>query len=176
MKTLLSICTSLSLAILIGCNVPAGNTGATNKNQTKLDTKPRKITIDTTLYEYNDLVYVPIYSDIYVDDTAPSSLLAATLSVRNTSFTDSLILFRVDYFNTDGKLVRPFINEKVVIQPMATKSYVLSKQDDTGGHGANFIVEIASKSEMVKPVIQSIMIGEHSNKGFAFSTDGYSIL
>ena len=39
----------------------------------------------------------------------------------------------------------------------------------------NFIVALNAKSSNVKPLIQAIMIGQYSNKGFAFSTDGYSI-
>ena len=35
---------------------------------------------------YRDIVYVPIYSDIYIDQQNPKNLLAAILSIRNTSF------------------------------------------------------------------------------------------
>ena len=51
---------------------------------------------------YSDIIYVPIYSDIYIDTQNPECLLAATLSIRNTSFEDSLFLSKIDYYNTDG--------------------------------------------------------------------------
>ena len=58
---------------------------------------------------------------------------------------------------------------------MATVNYVIEREDDSGGSGANFIVKLSAKSEKVKPIIQAVMIGHVGNKGFAFSTDGYSI-
>lgn len=57
---------------------------------------------------------------------------------------------------------------------MATVNYVIEKEDTSGGPGANFLVELSSNN-LIKPLIQAIMIGENGNKGFAFSTDGYSI-
>ena len=126
--------------------------------------------------EYQDTVYVPIYSDIYIDTQNPKSLLAATLSIRNTSHKDSLFISNIDYYNTDGKLVRSYINNLISLPPMATVNYVIEKDDDTGGHGANFIIALSSKNQNIaRPVIQAIMIGQNGNKGFSFVTDGYSV-
>ncbi len=59
---------------------------------------------------------------------------------------------------------------------MATVNYVIEKDDDTGGHGANFIIALSSKNKNItRPVIQAIMIGQFGNKGFSFATDGYSV-
>lgn len=59
---------------------------------------------------------------------------------------------------------------------MATVNYVIEKEDDTGGTGANFLVELSAKNPTIKPLIQAIMIGHSgNNKGFSFSTDGYSV-
>jgi hypothetical protein len=59
---------------------------------------------------------------------------------------------------------------------MATVNYVIERDDITGGPGANFIIEMMGKQANLKPIVQAIMIGEMGNKGFSFSTDGYSIL
>jgi hypothetical protein len=132
--------------------------------------------IDTSLIEYEDIYYVPIYSDIYVNTQNQNSLLAATLSVRNTSFKDSLFISKIDYFNTDGDLVGNFIQKSIGLPPMASINYVIEKEDTSGGAGANFIVFLSAKSKSVKPVIQAVMIGENgNNQGFAFTTEGYSI-
>jgi hypothetical protein len=102
--------------------------------------------------------------------------LAATLSIRNTSYSDSLFVTTIDYFNTEGNLVKNYIDNPISLPPMATINYVIEKEDDTGGAGANFIVSLTSRSKFVKPIIQAIMIGENGeNKGFAFAIDGYSI-
>lgn len=125
--------------------------------------------------DYKDLLYVPIYSDIYVDRANQSSLLSATLSIRNTSFEDTLFVSKIDYYNTEGQLVRSFVDNLIRLNPMGTINYVVEKEDDSGGPGANFIVELNSKNKNVKPLVQAIMIGHTGNKGFSFSTDGYSI-
>ena len=53
--------------------------------------------VNTSEMAFQDLIYVPIYSDIYVDIQNQKSLLAATLSIRNTSSTDSLVISKIDY-------------------------------------------------------------------------------
>ncbi|MBK8504789.1 MAG: DUF3124 domain-containing protein [Saprospiraceae bacterium] len=124
---------------------------------------------------YQDLIYVPIYSGIYVDLQNPNCLLAATLSIRNTSYHDSLFISQIDYFNTAGELVKSYIDNPISLPPMATVNYVVERDDDTGGQGANFIVALSSGNLTVRPVIQAIMIGHCSNNTISFSTDGYSI-
>ncbi len=125
--------------------------------------------------EYSDIIYVPIYSDIYFDANNQESLLAATLSIRNTSETDSLFISKIDYFNTEGELVRSYLQNQISVNPMATINYVIEREDSSGGSGANFIVRLSAKNKNIKPLIQAIMVGQNGNKGFAFSTDGYSI-
>jgi len=131
--------------------------------------------IDRTKMSFQDTLYVPIYSDIYVDQRNQNTLLAATLSIRNTSYVDSLIISKIEYFNTTGDLVRSYVENSISIPPMATINYVVEKDDDTGGPGANFIVVVNSRNREVNPLIQAVMIGESGNKGFAFTTNGHSI-
>ena len=124
---------------------------------------------------FQDVVYVPIYSDIYIDQQTPKSLLSATLSIRNTSYEDSLFVSKIDYFNTGGDKVKSYIENPISLPPMATINYVIEKDDDTGGNGANFIVELSSKNINSKPLIQAIMIGQNANQAFSFVTNGYSV-
>lgn len=131
--------------------------------------------LDKELIHYNDIIYVPIYSDIYMDRNNPELLLSATLSIRNTSFKDTLYITKIDYYDTKGNLVRPFIDKTISIYPMGTVNYVIEREDTSGGSGANFIVELSAKNTDINPLIQAIMIGHLSNNSFAFSTDGYSI-
>lgn len=131
--------------------------------------------LESDSMQLRQVIYVPIYSDIYLDEQTQKSLLAATLSIRNTSFTDSLFISKIDYFNTEGDLVRSYIDGPISLTPMASVNYVIEKKDDTGGAGANFIVELSARNKSVKPLIQAVMIGESGNKGFSFSTDGYLV-
>lgn len=124
---------------------------------------------------YQDVVYVPIYSDIYANQTDQKVLLSATLSIRNTSEIDSLFISRIDYFDTGGNVVRSYVENLISLPPMATINYVIEKEDDTGGPGANFIVELSAEHRNVKPLIQAVMVSYVGNKAFAFSVDGYSV-
>ncbi len=126
-------------------------------------------------FEYHDIVYVPIYSDIYVDSQNQRNLLSATLSIRNTSFNDSLFISKIDYFNTGGQIVRSYLQKTISLPPMATINYVIEEHDEVGGPGANFIVELSSRNSKTKPIIQAVMIGQLGNKAFSFVTDALSI-
>lgn len=166
----IAICLSM---FSMSCTTPSPNTDLQGENT--LESLELDHEVDRAEMDYKDLVYVPIYSDIYVDPQNPNNLLSATLSIRNTSYSDSLFISKIDYFNTEGELVRSYIDNPISLLPMATLNYVIEKDDDTGGHGANFMVALSAKNKAVKPVIQAIMIGQFSNKSFAFSTDGYSV-
>ena len=131
--------------------------------------------IERERLSYYDTIYVPIYSDIYVNSSNRSSLLAATLSIRNTSLRDSLFISTIDYFNTKGDLVRSYLEKPIVLMPLESVDYVIEKEDDAGGSGANFILTLSANHADINPVIQAVMIGNDGNKGFAFSTEGYSI-
>lgn len=162
--------------IIIVCSCTTKDPNSTNKGDNILeDLEVETNEVVTLDLKYNDTIYVPIYSDIYVTSGNQTVLLAATLSIRNTSFTEKIFVSTIDYYNTHGKLVRSYLEKPIAINPMATIDYVIEKEDDTGGSGANFIITLSSDSKDVKPIIQAIMIGTEGNKGFAFTTEGYSI-
>ena len=174
MRNIRFIISALFALLFLACDNPDPN--ITKEGQDELQAHEIVQKIDNSEIEYQDMIYVPIYSDIYTDPINQSTLLSATLSIRNTSFTDSLFVTKIDYYNTEGELVRAYINNPISISPMGTVNYVIEKDDDTGGPGANFIVALSAKSSNLKPLIQAVMISHTGNKGFAFSTDGYSIL
>ncbi len=132
-------------------------------------------TINTDEQGFSDVIYVPVYSDIYFDALNPKTLLSATLSIRNTSISDSLFITKIEYYDTEGNLVRKYIDNPISLKPMASINYVIDRDDDIGGHGANFIVDVSAKKANTKPLIQAVMIGQSGNKGFSFISDGYSL-
>ena len=126
-------------------------------------------------YDYTDSVYVPIYSDIYSRTKDIRFLLTATLSVRNTSFVDTMIIRAIDYFDTKGKFIRDYLDHPIYLAPMASIDYVIDEEDRSGGSGANFIVIWSAKNVLLKPVIQAVMISTNGQQGVAFTTEGQSI-
>jgi len=163
----------MTLTFAIACKKPDPNMTKTGEDELKSLELDRELSLKDRKFE--DIIYIPIYSDIYIDKVNQNSLLSATLSIRNTSPSDSLFVSVIDYYDTDGDLVRSYIDNPIVLSPMASVNYVIEKEDSAGGSGANFIVELSSDHNL-QPLIQAIMIGENgNNKGFAFATDGYSI-
>ena len=59
-------------------------------------------------------VYVPAYSDIYYESEDKKTFLTVILSLRNTSFSDTLYFDKIDYYSSSGELLKNYIDlEKV---------------------------------------------------------------
>lgn len=125
--------------------------------------------------KYHDTVYVPIYSDIYAGSQYVTFNLTATLSIRNTSLKDSIYINDIDYYNTDGDLVKHFLDKTLVLKPMQSIEYVIEEADKSGGTGANFIVNWGGMKKDLKPIIQGVMISIHRQQGISFVTEGVSL-
>lgn len=117
-------------------------------------------------------VYVPIYSHIYSGDREHPFYLAATLSVRNTDPKHAITILSVDYYDSKGKLLRPYLENPIIINPFATTRYIIKESDKSGGSGANFIVKWKSDAKINSPIIESIMIGTKTQQGISFISRG----
>ena len=146
-----------------------------NTYSSEVATDPNLDASNAEGYQFIDSVYVPVYSDIYSQGKHLRFLLTNTLSVRNTSYIDTIAIHSIEYFNTRGDKVRDFLDHPILVLPMATLEYVIEEDDRSGGSGANFIVVLSTKKSHVKPVIQAIMISVSGPQGVAFKTDGVSI-
>lgn len=131
-------------------------------------------TTDIIEGDINQTVYVPIYSEIYNRTKDTKILLTATLSIRNTSETDTLFLKRVAYFNSQGILVRQYLEQSIYLKPLETVDYVIEEQDEVGGAGANFLIDWYADRPM-KPLFQAVMLGAVSNQAFSFTTEGVTV-
>lgn len=116
-------------------------------------------------------VYVPVYSNIYQSSRNDRTSLTSTLSIHNTSETDTLFITRIDYHNTEGKLVKKYLENPIYLNTFETIEYVVDEKDDTGGSGANFVVEWYG-SKNLNPLFQAVMIGGLGSKSFSFTTEG----
>lgn len=104
------------------------------------------VTIDNATIVAGQTVYVPVYSHIYSPDRTQQMNLAATLSVRNTDLANSVIVAAVNYYNTNGERVRQYLEQPVELRPLASTSFVVDRDDISGGAGASFVVEWVSQT------------------------------
>jgi hypothetical protein len=131
--------------------------------------------VDKSAFEKTEHVYIPIYSDIYFVDSRHTFSLTATLSIRNTSFKDSIYVFAIDYYNSGGEKVRRYNESTLLVKPMESVEFVVENKDDTGGVGANFVLEWGAKPGAQRPYFQGVMIGTTGQQGISFTTEGIVI-
>lgn len=131
--------------------------------------------IDKSKLALTEKVYVPIYSDIYYIDSKHTFSLTATLSIRNTSFKDSIYIFSIDYYNSAGQKIRKFNESTLLLKPMESVEFVVENKDDTGGVGANFVIDWGANDGAQKPFFQGVMIGTSGQQGISFTTEGIVI-
>ena len=120
-------------------------------------------------------VYVPVYSTVYAGQKTVHSNLAATLSIRNTSQTDSIVVRDVRYFDTEGHMVSQFVDQPHSLGPMGTADFFVDAADVRGGTGANFIVNWAADGTVSEPVIEAVMIGSIGARGISFISRGVRV-
>jgi hypothetical protein len=86
-----------------------------------------------------------------------------------------MTILTVDYYNSDGKLLKNFLKKPEDLGPMASVRYLIREADKAGGSGANFIVRWTSPKKITPPLIESIMIGTKSQQGISFTSRGQVI-
>ncbi|MDH3799338.1 MAG: DUF3124 domain-containing protein [Desulfobacterales bacterium] len=121
------------------------------------------------------IVYVPIYSHIYSGLKGRPFSLAATLSIRNTDPKHAITLVSVKFYDSDGKLIKEYLDKPAELKAMASTRYILTEADNAGGSGANFLVKWTSKAKVNPPLIEGVMIGTRSGQGISFVSRGQVI-
>ena len=128
---------------------------------------------DLAIHQY---VYVPAYSNLYYESDFRKTYFTVILSLRNTTFNDSIYFDRIEYYDSEGKLLREFIENILVLRPMESIEYIIESPEKKGGAGANFVVSYSGRSNLKNPpYIEAIMLGNISNYGFSFSSRGIEI-
>ncbi len=120
-------------------------------------------------------VYVPVYSHIYVGDRESPFYLAATVSVRNTDPKQSITFISADYYDSEGRLLKRFLETPFQLKAMASSRYVIAESDTSGGSGASFVVKWRSDKPVNPPIVESVMISTRSQQGVSFTSRGQAI-
>ncbi len=117
-------------------------------------------------------VYVPAYSQVLLNTSGSALELAVTLAIHNTDSQNPLVIRAVSYYNTEGALVRNYISEPVQLPPLATTGFVVSSEDQSGGWGANFIVEWVASQPVYEPIIEAVMVSTRGTHGISLISPG----
>ncbi|MEM9990410.1 MAG: DUF3124 domain-containing protein [Bacteroidota bacterium] len=162
------------MSVLVSCIEEDPNANAAGEDVIS----SREIEMNVVNLSYFDTIYVPVYSEIYSETKdVLFTQLTVTLSIRNTSLRDTMYLTTIDYYNTDGKAVRNYLEQGKMLPllPMQSLDYVIESKNTEGGSGANFLVHWAATNQQLQPVFESIMISTQGQQGISFLTRGISI-
>jgi uncharacterized protein DUF3124 len=136
----------------------------------------------TDLPDPNDLsargtIYVPAYSRVYGAASGANRLIqfSTTLRIDNTSATKPLVLERIEYYNSAGRLVQSYLKEPIAVRPLGTIEVVIPAEDVRGGAASNFIVIWSGAGPMAEPMVEAVMIGSQDNTSYSFVSAGRPI-
>lgn len=120
-------------------------------------------------------IYVPVYSNVFSGPRRLPLQLAATLSIRNTDMSESFRVTAIDYYDTNGRLVRRYLDRPTLVGPLATTYVHIEEKDKLGGFGANFIVRWQASGVINTPIVECVMIGATGGQGISFVSPGQEI-
>jgi hypothetical protein len=116
--------------------------------------------------------YVPVYSSVSISQGKVRADFSVTLSIHNASETRPLVLRRIAYFDTNGKMVENYLKAPVALKPFSTVEVFVPTTDVRGGTGANFVVDWAATGEIAEPVVEALMFGGLGSGHYAFISQG----
>ncbi|MGA7876992.1 MAG: DUF3124 domain-containing protein [Desulfoferrobacter sp.] len=122
-----------------------------------------------------ETIYVPIYSFIYYGNKFKKIDLTATLSIRNTDMAHTIEVVSVDYYDSDGNLVKNHLENPIKLDALAATHFQVAESDVSGGLGASFVVRWKSDQKVSKPIVEGVMIGAIASQGISFVCRGETI-
>ncbi|MCF8091481.1 MAG: DUF3124 domain-containing protein [Desulfotignum sp.] len=152
----------ICLFIFVFC-AASGTSGADDLNRTMI------------FLSKGQVIYVPVYSHIYIGNRERPFLLAVTLSIRNTDLNNPVVVKKATYYNSQGKLLEEYINTPVTLEKMSATRFVVHESDKAGGSGASFLLEWESEKPVSPPIIETVMIGAQTQQGISFTSRGQVI-
>ena len=166
MKLYRLICLAVALIFLTACT-------RSEVPPPPMVSSPKVVTLEQNFQAaMGQTIYVPIYSHIYYENRQKSFDLAATLSIRNTDLTKPMIVTAVRYYDTNGKLLRQYVEKPIQLDALASTDFVIDKNDTSGGSGANFIVEWVAETKISEPIVEAVMIGSALQQGISWISPG----
>ena len=120
-------------------------------------------------------VYVPAYSNVFSGPLKRPFQLATTLSIRNIDRGATIRVIAIDYYDSNGKLVRRHLEKPQAVAPLASTYIHVEEKDVSGGFGASFIVKWEADRIINAPVIECVMIGTTSGQGISFVSPGQEL-
>lgn len=127
---------------------------------------------DANALSQGGYLFVPAYSHILIGDNARPFPLSVTLCLRNTSQSDQLSLLSVDYYDSEGKLLKKYLDAAQTIKALGSLTFTVAESEKLGGAGAKFIVSWRGAKPIPPPLAEAVMIGTSNQQGISFTSRG----
>ena len=167
---ILPVFLSLFLIFLVSCDE------LSEKSSSKVQIKTEFVTTEKSDFRQTEMIYLPVYSDIYFSARRDIMNLTATISIHNIDPVQNIYILSGDYYNTEGEKQENYFPKTVVIGPLKTMNFVVDRMDTRGGTGANFLFEWSADSMGNRPLIEAVMIATENQQGISFITRGVPIV
>lgn len=165
----------LTLILLFFCLASCQEKESVEESATTVDWQSKEI----DLSQFRDLEkgesYLSIYSEIYSQTMHRTHDLTVTVSLRNTSSSDSIFISTANYYDTNGKLIKGYVKKSIFLSPLETIDIVINELDNSGGTGGNFVFDWFKKEGSQDPYFEAIMISTSGQQGLSFTTQGIRV-
>ena len=161
------------VVFLYSCNITDSNLKKESENILDVN----QLRTGSIELSHRDTIYIPMYTEIYMEQDTWKLGLTPTISVRNTSLKDTIYIEEIDHYNSQGELVHQYHDNIVFLGPLQSIEYVVAERESESEAmiGGSFIIIWGANSSKVKPIFQGIMISSHGPQGISFLTEGVSI-
>lgn len=130
----------------------------------KAEASPIKVAVGET-------VYVPVYSHVYAGRGRTLGL-EMTLSIRNTDLDLPIVINSLRYYDTEGRMLREYLETPVLLEPMASMGFLVERRDMEGGGGASLLIDWVAEGLVREPLIEAVMVSLGGGKAFSFARSG----
>ncbi len=122
-------------------------------------------------------IYVPIYRTFYhsYGSSRDAYGLTSTVCFHNTDPKQAIVIYAVEHYDANGKLVKKLLFEPISIKPWASKEISILPGGESDDFGANLIVRWKSDQPANPPLVEVMMVGQVLNRGVSFLTQGQEI-
>lgn len=115
---------------------------------------------------------VPLHSTIPAGGGRTRLDFSGVLSIHNPSSLYPLVVQRIEYRDSAGRLVRRHLEQAIALRPFASMQVVIPQQDVSGGIGPVFVVDWSKAAGGDEPMIEAVMLSIYGSLGFSLVSPG----
>jgi hypothetical protein len=122
-------------------------------------------------------IYVPIYRTFYhgYGSSKDAYGLTSTACFHNTDPKHAIVVYTIEHYDSNGKLIKNLLFEPITIKPLSSKEITILPAPQPEDFGDNLIVRWKADQPANHPLVEVLMVGQVLNRGVSFLTRGQEI-